>query len=164
MLVCFWMMMTFHHRASAEVFFCMTRLKALQLKYLSSKTEELLKRLFFSVLAHDLSVSCSVSSDVRYDHDLLVPFIPSDAHDQCLFFRFLHLCWPLVFFTACGRPPMLPAAIFSVICSVYSIYCYTSQARVKAKQRREWLIMCSHNTVGHKPTKWLHLLYNVPEA
>ena len=46
MLVCFWMMMTFHHRASAEVFFCMTRLKALQLKYLSSKTEEL-KRLFF---------------------------------------------------------------------------------------------------------------------
>ena len=47
---------------------------------------------FFSVLAHDLSVSCSVSSDVRYDHDLLVPFIPSDAHDQCLFFRFLHLC------------------------------------------------------------------------
>ena len=87
MLVCFWMMMTFHHRASAEVFFCMTRLKALQLKYLSSKTERL-----FSVLAHDLSVSCSVSSDVRYDHDLLVPFIPSDAHDQCLFFRFLHLC------------------------------------------------------------------------
>lgn len=47
---------------------------------------------FFSVLAHDLSVSCSVSSDVSYDHDLLVPFIPSDAHDQCLFFRFLHLC------------------------------------------------------------------------
>ena len=92
MLVCFWMMMTFHHRSSSSI-------SNIRSVFLHDKTQSpsIKISLFQNRGAEEtffwfwLMIYLFLVLFLLLDHDLLVPFIPSDAHDQC-FFRFLHLC------------------------------------------------------------------------